>query len=144
MQKSLDSVFPVVKKDSLYMVSVSNPEVILPPGQDRVKLRVDLEARLLGSKPIQGNVQAIAGMRFEPQTGSIYLVNPEVSDLTIKGAPDTVTRTLGAALAPLLKAAADKQPVYRVESADPTRWLLRRTLKSVQIVDGAVQLRFGL
>ncbi len=126
----------------LLSLTISEPNVDLPPG-NRMALAFDLALATLGGAPVPvGNVQLTSGLRYDANTQGFHLEQPSIDGFR----PATPGAQLDPRARGLLNAwladYARQEPVYRI---DPTLGQLLGALqvRSARVENGKVVLEFN-
>lgn len=146
VQNGLATKFPFEKSDLVYRAKFSQPEVNIDGGSNHITLTLLAEASALGSRTVKGKVSVSGRPRYESATGDLYVDQPRalVSELEYEGLPEKYRGATSAVLAKGLEQYLAKQPIYRLQPSDSKMLLLRRTLKSISVQDGLINLELGL
>ena len=129
----------------IFDVTLDNPRISLPEGSDRVHAGLDVAVDIsIGDKRFVGSTDASAGIRYEPEAGQFFLVEPNVEALTLQGIPIAYSEKVDDALGKALDAFFGKRPVYTFKDSDSRQKAAKFTLKKVTVADGVLVLTLGL
>ena len=122
--------------DGMATVTLSQPQARLH--EDTLSLAFDMQASLAGLRlPLRGHLALESGLRFDPQSQSLYLHEPHLTRLDlprVPGAPDAdQLLKLGDAL---LAEYARNEPVYVLSERRQGQIPLGRSIYRVDIENG--------
>jgi hypothetical protein len=141
LQARLDAQFPKEKCLLGACLTLSQPKVKLSPQANRVELSAQFVATL-GKRSMPGAMELTGRPHYAADAGAFYLKDVEVRRFDMTGnAPDfdEVVRTRG----PALTAAILQQvPLYSLKTDSRYGTLARRSLRSIEVVDGRMRVRF--
>lgn len=144
LQADLDKRFPrdYDELEGLVTLRVSDPELAIPPGGDRVRLAFDVALGSLGQAgAANGHIAVTSGLRWDPSTRGLHLDAPalESADIPQLGAMNATGRDL---IDAWLRDYARREPVYRFDDSLVER-LASRRIGSTTIEDGQVVVHLG-
>lgn len=140
LQRALDHNFPrqYDKLGGLVSLRLDNPSLSIPYNGNRLRLRFDIGMGALGSSKLgsTGQVSISSGLRFDPQTRGLHLLDPIVEsvDLASGGGLKDASREL---INTWLAGYARDEPVYRLDDTLLQR-LASRRIGSTEIEHGVV------
>ncbi len=144
LQKKVDAFFPIDENKALLRVRFSHPQVILPPGGERIGLALDVRVQLPGGKKARGRVHMDSGLIYDADRGEIALSDLRLDSLDVEGVPEDFESGLQAVAEVVAKRYLAQIPVYRLHADDYKESLARLVLKSVSVRDGEVVAVIGL
>jgi hypothetical protein len=144
IQAQLAGQFPVRQERPYITVILSDPVVMLEDNSDRIGVELTVSTTTLGN--IVGHARGLVDgrLRYVPQTGEFFLVNPEVRRLQVAGVPQQYQRDMQSVVAAVAKDTLARLPVYRLNEQDPNQALAKRHLKSATVRDGRLVLDLQL
>lgn len=128
-------------------VTLENPRVDLVDGSDRVHAGLDvrLSLRPIGEdKSFGGSVDASAAIKYVPEKGQFFLVEPDVRRLEIDGLPAKYTEKAKLAVSKALEQYYEDHPVYTLNPAQAKQAAAKLLLKSVVTRDEKLFITLGL
>ena len=130
----------------IFEVTLDNPRVVLAEGSDRISGGVDVTLNVYLSDqptPIEGAVDMSGGVRYEPETGSLFLTDPHVENVRIAGVPDRYANRANEAISLALRDFYDARPIYVLSRKDARTAAARLLLKDVYVRDGKLLLKLS-
>ena len=118
LQRSLDRRFPRTfdKLGGLVSVTMANPRLSIPPGDTRLRLEFDLGLGALGGEgATTGHLALASGLRYDPGTQGLHLVDPELLQFDLPGSGSLLKGGARGVVNSLLAEYARSEPVYRLE-----------------------------
>ncbi len=129
----------------IFDVTLDNPRISLPEDSERVHAGLDVAVDIrLGDRRVVGSTDASAGIRYQPETGQFFLVEPNVEALALQGMLVAYSEKVDAAVAQALAVFFEKRPVYTLKDDDTRQKVAKYTLKKVIVVDGVLVVTLGL
>lgn len=144
LQHILERRFPIQKSDLLLTTTFSNPRVILKEGSNLIGLHITVTVKLIGQKPLGGNLLAEGQIRYVPAEGTFYFDNGKVQQIQIEGLPQDMGQTVEHLAAPLLDTYLTHIVLYRLKPEHSKEALAKTVLKSAEIRNGRLVLQIGL
>jgi predicted small secreted protein len=144
LQRHLNSSFPreFDKLGGLLSATLSNPQLTLPPGDDRLRLEFDIDVNALGAGEIsKGHFALTSGLRYDAATRGLHLVNPEIIDVEVPGSgslKESGTREL---INAVLTEYAKQEPVYRIDADVLDRLPANKRIGATLIEDGRIVVK---
>jgi len=125
INEKLAENFPLKKYFLVFELACNNPKISLIEGSEQVTISIDAKVgvNLMNNiMPIgDGTIQATSGLKFNPDTGELFLSGCQVDKLDIKNIPSQyadqvteLTKFANTTLAGLLS----QHPIYVLESKD--------------------------
>ena len=129
-------------KTIIVCIELSNPQVVLHEGDDRVGLVVDVRIAL-GPRERSGRIGLAGRPRYDPGQGQLFLDDLEVTTLEWPDLPAEYVDwvKLGGTLA--VRKALQDHPLYTLDDSSARNALARRTVSDVTVVDGRLRVTFG-
>jgi hypothetical protein len=142
LQITCDHFFPVSKRYlDLIDLTYHDPAIAISAGDDRVHLVVPLSVAIAGHA-LQGSVRGSACLRYEAQSGELFLDRLRVEEVTI----DQVSSALLARMLPLasqlLAEHLEAHPIYRLQGS-LGRDLEHLVIRRLQVLHGDLVLTLG-
>src|SRR4051794_38196062 len=72
LQRSLAPSFPVTRSELLFSVTLSNPSVLLRPGDRRLGVQLDAEARAPFGPPVRGRIAALGEPFYDREQKAFF------------------------------------------------------------------------
>jgi hypothetical protein len=144
LQRHLNSSFPreFDKLGGLVSATLSNPQLTIPPGDDRLRLGFDIGVRALGAGEVsKGRFALTSRLRYDPATRGLHLLNPEIVDVEVPGSgslKESGTREL---INAVLAEYANQEPVYRIDADVLNRLPADKRIGATLIEDGRVVIK---
>jgi hypothetical protein len=137
LQQRLEAQFPFETQVLLFTVKLSAPLLSLEPVNERVGLRLALQAGMPGVQ-YQGEVAMDSGIAYRPQSGALVLVAPRLLRFHLDEMPEIFCRQVEKVVGPLVTAHLDSLPVYQLQERQA-----RRRLKALRIEKNQVVAELG-
>lgn len=148
IQAALAEHFPVTETYLLVVeATYSEPAVTLSPGSDRIRVRLSANVGLnlpVTAKRVHGSCELLTGIEYRPDTHQLFLSDPQVEKLAIRGVTPEVLETIRLATRKAVTKHLQSFPLYTIKRKDlrsDAGWLL---LQEVKVQDGALHLALGL
>jgi hypothetical protein len=125
-------------------VTLRDPKVLLAEGSDRIGLEVGYTVPILGGIKANGSVTGDGRLRYDTNTGTLYLDNPAIKVFKIQGISSGLTNGVRQMVTPVLQQALPQVPLYQLDTNEIQGRLARKTLRAVRVSDGRVEVTFGL
>ncbi|GGD36681.1 DUF1439 domain-containing protein [Pseudoxanthomonas indica] len=146
LQTAMASQFPHSESllGGLADLTFSKPAVAIPNPGSRIQLDMDyqLASRLDGSQQ-QGRLRVLSGLRYNPGSHGLHLLNPEVQSVRANDGSNQVDEQTRALINALLQDYAKQQPVYQLDAATVAQIPGTLTADAIRIEKGQVHLRLG-
>lgn len=152
INEKLSENFPLKKYFLVFELACNNPQIRLTDGSDKVSISIDARVGVNLMNNIMplgdGTIQVTSGLKFNPETGEIYLSGCQVDKLDIKNIPsqyssqlNELTNFANSTLTGLLS----QHPIYTLESKerDVDTIIGKFTLQDMQIQNGKLVLTMG-
>ncbi|HSH01181.1 MAG TPA: DUF1439 domain-containing protein [Anaerolineae bacterium] len=172
VQQQLNGQFPIsaraIEPSLPFDVIISNPELILAEGNDKLGIRMaidvvllqdiamdipaegvygfsrdDIAALLVAGQQTAGSVTLFGSLRYDATQKSIYVENVEVTELDFSLLPPEVATSLSEFLGPLMSAQLATMPIVLPQD-DKMVAVTTAALKSITIKNGQLLVKFGL
>ncbi len=127
-------------------IVLDNPRITLPEDGDRVHAGVDIvvDIRLGNGRRITGTADASAGVRYRPEDGQFFLVDPNIEKLSVGNVPLAYSEKVDTAIRKTLTAFFNERPVYTLKETDTRQKTAKLILKTVAVQEGVLVLTLGL
>ena len=146
LQTAMASQFPHSESllGGLADLTFSKPAVAIPNPGSRIQLDMyyQLASRLDGSQQ-QGRLRVLSGLRYNPGSHGLHLLNPEVQSVRANDGSNQVDEQTRALINALLQDYAKQQPVYQLDAATVAQIPGTLTADAIRIEKGQVHLRLG-
>lgn len=120
-------------------LTLSDPEVSIPVPGERLRLRMDYDVALASGERLEnGNVVVSSGLRYDPGTRGLHLVEPQIDHLGTGAAGRGLPGGARGALQELIREYARTEPLYRLSEDDLARIPGALSADAVSIRDGHV------
>ncbi|WP_027359005.1 DUF1439 domain-containing protein [Desulforegula conservatrix] len=152
INEKLSENFPLKKTFLVFELACNNPQIILTEGTEKVTISVDAKVgvnMMNNIMPIgDGTIQATSGLKFNTDTGELFLNDCQVDKLDIKNIPaqyteqiTELTKFTNTTLTGLLS----QHPIYVLESKDRDVDTIigKFKLQDMQIQNGKLVLTMG-
>ena len=144
LQRHLDRRFPrsFDKLGGLVAVTLDNPRLSIPPGDNRLRLEFDVGIGAVGSRGEPGGHLALAsGLRYDAGTQGLHLDAPELLQFDLPGSGALLEGGARGIVNSLLAEIARTEPVYRLDPDLLSRLPAGRRIDAVAIERGVVVVR---
>lgn len=149
IDEALERKFP---KESTYVkvikVHYENPVVEMIPGQDRVRISLDVRAEVglsgILTKSYNGHATIATSLGYNPSSHRFSLVDPAVETLDLPGLSKSHLKSLGEGLNLAAVLWFDDIPVYRIKERDLKTKVTRHVLRNVEIRNDRIIATLGL
>lgn len=136
LQQELSRAFPVQRDEAFVSVQLSQPQVILKEGSDRIGVKAMATVILPGDNKISGNTYVDGKLRYEEKTNALYLDQAMVRELNIDGLPDMARQEVLRMANLLVRSFLDKQPVYVFRDDKSSASLIKKRISKVEVKNG--------
>lgn len=144
LQRDLETGFPVRKcAMKIACAKFSEPQLAMHEGADRLSFDSVLQVDLLTLR-FPGHITLSALPRYDAAKAAFYLEGVHVEQLSVDGVPPEIAQMLREESGRLLQPMFDEHPIHRINTNSLRGYLLRRTLRSVQVVNGQLRASFAL
>ena len=127
----------------LACVTLSDPVVRLPAGDERIHLTTRVSPELGGQALDPGEVEIAGKPRYEPARGAFFLDGARVVESRFPGLGQQRARTISDLASGLLAESLRDEPLYVLDDGDAQQALARLVLREVRVRDGKLQLVVG-
>jgi hypothetical protein len=130
----------------LFDVTLDNPRITLVDGSERVQAGLDVavEIRLGNKPPLRGSTDISGNVRYVPEEGEFYLVDPDIETLSIEGIPMAYTDKIDEVMTKALGAFFKTRPIYTLKESDTKQAAAKLVLKDVAVENSELVLTLGL
>ncbi|MCP5207960.1 MAG: DUF1439 domain-containing protein [Hahellaceae bacterium] len=143
----LSQKLPFRKQYLLFFeVLIDNPRLDIHAVDDRFNLGLDIHVYLSDAQArvFHGVLDISMGLNFDAALGTVYLIDPRVAQMRVKGLPDALVRNVAGVVNELLTKYLDRLPVYRLEEDSRSQRALKRVLRAIHLGEGEVILELGI
>ena len=132
-------------------VTLSDPEVLLEAGANRIGLRIRIVAEPESNgplppgkpaEPLTGTVTSHGALSYRPEEGAFYYSQPTIDELRFPQLPPQFEAPVRELTEALLAQYVQTKPIYTL-SGDTKSQAARLVLKSVTVRDGKVLVELG-
>ena len=127
----------------LACVTLSEPQIALPPNDDRIHLTTRVKPELGGQTLDSGEVELAGKPRYDAARGAFFLDGARVVESRFPGLGQQQARTMSDLASSLLGESLRKEPIDVLDDNDSQQALARLVLREVQVRDGKLHLLVG-
>ena len=142
LQLMAEQQFPINRKTPFALVSFDNPQVILAKNSNRLGISLDISAKFPGQLSTRGKGQVDGELEYRPEKGEFHLRNPRMVAVSLQGIAPEYNAMLQSLISEFARQSLPIIVVYRLDENQPEQALAKRMLKSVQIKNGKVIVKF--
>jgi len=125
-------------------LTLSDPDVRIPAPGERLNLRLNYGIQLANGERLEnGNVVVSSGLRYDPATRGLHLVDPVLEHIGTGAAGRGLPGGSREVLQDLIREYANSRPLYRLTDEDLAQVPGTLTAESLRIRDGQVELTLG-
>lgn len=146
LQAAARSGFPVEHAllEGFASLTLTDPQVRIPVPGERLQLQMDYDVMLANGDRIEnGNVVVSSGLRYDPGTRGLHLVDPQLEHVGTGAAGRGLPGGSREALQQLIREYANTRPLYRLTDEDLAQVPGTLSAESLRIDDGHVELRLA-
>ena len=146
LQAAARSGFPVEHAllEGFASLTLTDPQVRIPVPGERLQLQMDYDVMLAnGDRLENGNVVVSSGLRYDPGTRGLHLVDPQLEHVGTGAAGRGLPGGSREALQQLIREYANSRPLYRLTDEDLAQVPGTLSADSLRIDDGHVELRLA-
>ena len=136
LQDGLSRAFPVQRDEAFVSVKLSQPQVMLKEGSDRIGLRTTTTVSFPVNNTISGNAYIDGKPRYDQKTNAFYLQEATVHEMNIGGLPDSVRQEVLRIATVLIRSFLDKQPLYVFRDDNPAISMIKKQISRVEVRNG--------
>lgn len=137
LQQALSERLPVKEYFAIFsIITLDHPRVTLVNGSDRIRIGLDISLDVFwGDRMLKfsGSVDSAGGVRYNRETGQLFLTQPKIERLELQGIPEQYTSSAAAALSKALDKYYSENAIYTLDGFDAKQVVARLTLKSVVV-----------
>lgn len=144
LQDKLDKKFPFEKKKLFTNVKLSNPEVRLKNGSDKIYL--NLKITLSASKKISFDAYSELNGKifFDNETKKLYLKDFEIEELVMNNVPLKFHKTIQRTIETVAKIVLNNYSVYKLQPKNLKNLTIALLLKDIKVKDKTMIISFGI
>ena len=142
IQQNITSRMPLTRQGKMMSVTLDNTVVDLLGNGNRVRIQSDIALLTTIGLQSRGNLTAEGDVRFDDDSDSFFIDNPQVIDLNIDGVPAAYKPSVIQLAQQTLAPAFSGQAVYVLKD-DGTQALARMLLRTMTIDEHQVVLDFS-
>ena len=146
LQTAARSGFPVEHAllEGFASLTLTDPQVRIPGPGERLQLQMDYDVALAnGDRLENGNVVVSSGLRYDPGTRGLHLVDPRIEHIGTGAAGRGLPGGSREALQQLIGEYARTRPLYTLTDEDLAQAPGRLDADSLRISDGHVELKLA-
>jgi len=146
LQTAARSGFPMQHEllEGFASLTLTDPQVRIPVPGERLQLQMDYDVMLANGDRIEnGNVVVSSGLRYDPGTRGLHLVDPQLEHVGTGAAGRGLPGGSREALQQLIREYANSRPLYRLTDEDLAQVPGTLSADSLRIDDGHVELRLA-
>lgn len=136
-----------IRKQYLYIfdLSIDHPRLDIHAVNDRFTLGFDIKIHLSDAraKVFHGAVDLLMGVGFDSEKGIVFLTDPQVRDIRVKGLPDSIIQMVTTVLNDVFLTNLDRLSVYRFEQKSRRQRALKSVLKGIRLGESELILELG-
>ncbi len=146
LQQKLAASFPIEKTYlGLLGIKLSNPQLTLQNGTDRVQFQSDISTNVSwNGQSVSGTAQLSSALRYDPTLAQFFLDDFQVEKITGVGLSDDKAAKLKEAAGPMLQEYLKRYPIYTIEGSDMKMRAAKLLVKDVKVNSQAVHVIMGL
>lgn len=133
IQEHLSTVKPLEKHTRFYRVSMSDLQVNLIKGSERVHFSAKILVSLFGAIQSQGIVKVSGAIEYSSETGQFFLIQPQVEAIDITDLPSSSIEKIRSVLQQVVSKALTKVKVYQLQDQSVRQKMLKSVLQSVAV-----------
>ncbi|MBD9479602.1 DUF1439 domain-containing protein [Pseudoxanthomonas sp. PXM02] len=125
-------------------LTLSDPDVRIPTPGERLQLRMNYDIALVSGERLEnGNVVVSSGLRYDPGTRGLHLVDPQLEHLGTGAGGRGLPGGSREVLQDLIREYAQTRPLYRLTDEDLAQVPGTLSAESLRIRDGHVELQLA-
>ncbi len=137
IQERLSTIRPLEKHTRFYRVSMSDLQVDLIKGSERVHFSAKILVSLFGAIQSQGRVKVSGAIEYNSESGQFFLIEPKVEAIDIADLPSSRIEKIRSVLQKVVSKALTKVKVYQLRDQSVRHKMLRSVLQSVAVSQDA-------
>ncbi len=144
LQSWLEGRFPVERSALGLVVKLTDPQVTLSEGSDRLRFGTRAAVSIVGyGSELRGTVVVSARLRYDASQGALYADDATVDSLAIDGLSGAYAGPTTGAAAWAVRQSLAARPVYVLTPRGLGRSLARLLLTDVRVVDERLRVTLG-
>lgn len=136
--------FPITKNWLVLSLVLSEPEIFLPEGTNRVGINTRVELNIPLLKTISGYLGIAAAPRYDAEAKSFYLDQATVERLDLPGLAPELQGKAREAIESIARQELAKRPIYELKGRNLKEITAAYTLQEVQVQGGKLRATFAL
>jgi len=143
LQAAARAGFPMEESllEGFASLTLSDPDVRIPTPGERVQLQMNYDIALATGERLEyGNVVVSSGLRYDPGTRGLHLVDPQLEHLGTGAGGRGLPGGSREVLQDLIREYARTRPLYQLSADDLAQVPGTLTAESLRIRDGHVEL----
>ena len=127
-------------------LTVKNTKVYLSDGSDRIGASTDVELNFnIGKnlKNLGGFIKSETALRYDQDSFSFYLSQPELQELQVQGIPPKYTKIVTDKSQEIMREFIKSVKVYQIKDDDLKHRLAKAVLKRVEVINGQLVIVLG-
>ncbi len=146
LQTAARSGFPMQHEllEGFASLTLTDPQVRIPNPGERLNLQLNYDIELAnGDRLENGNLVVSSGLRYDPATRGLHLVDPVLEHVGTGAAGRGLPGGSREVLQDLIREYANTRPLYRLTEEDLAQVPGQLSAESLRIRDGQVELTLG-
>ena len=143
LQAALATVFPVHGDETFITVQLSEPQVILREGSDRIGVKAMAKVSFPIGNKYSGSTYVDGKLRYEEKTNSLYLDQATVQELDVGKMPDMVRTQVLTIANMVARSVLDKQAIYVFKDDNSAATLIRKQISHVEVKNGKLVIEIS-
>ena len=144
LQEKIEAKMPLEKTKYLINVVLTEPDVELVEGSDRIGFKCKIMAKLPGGIEATGDAYIDGNISYNSDKGEFHLVDPELKDLNINGVSEKYKEKIRKIVEKVVKKSLAQFPVYRFKDNRLKHKLAKALLDSVVVKNQRLILELSL
>lgn len=143
LQAAAQAGFPMEESllEGFASLTLSDPDVRIPTPGERVRLQMNYDIALATGERLEyGNVVVSSGLRYDPATRGLHLVDPQLEHLGTGAGGRGLPGGSREVLQDLIREYARTRPLYQLSAEDLAQVPGTLTADALRIRDGHVEL----
>lgn len=146
LEQKLAERLPLTQRYPLVSVTLAQPRVHLNEDSERVDfgLNMAMSMNAGGAQILSADIDVSAGLRYDAERGAIFLAEPVMDKLVVKGLDERRTAMAQLALETAMASYLVQQPVYTLNASDMKQRAARMAVRDIRVENGTVVVLLGL
>ena len=144
LQKQIESYMPYTQQQSIFMLTLSDPNLSLLSDEQRIGIRTQFKVTTAIGGEGNGWIHIDGKLRYKSSDHSFYIDAPRVTELNIQGVPAEFKPQLRQLAQDVIAPFLVERPVYTLTGKNMQEALAKMMLKSITIKDNQVIASLGM